>query len=218
MKTRTSKAPRYIPVHIIREQLREIFPPGDIESILSYHALTGCDTVSYFAGIGKKTSWRIFVENHLLLHHLGKGELVHDTIASAESFVMKLYNINDADKCDMARVILFSKCRTPESLPPTSDALHHHIQRAHYQATVWRQAVYANPTLPSPQTVAWVKDNDKLLPKLMSLTPIPDSFTEIITCGCTKGCTSGRCSCRSAALKCTAACKCRGIITACRNC
>ena len=40
---------------------------------------------------------------------------VPDHIATAGSFVVKLYNINDVDTYDMASVTLFSKCRTPES-------------------------------------------------------------------------------------------------------
>ena len=40
---------------------------------------------------------------------------VPDNIATAGSFVVKLYNINDVDTYDMASVTLFSKCRTPES-------------------------------------------------------------------------------------------------------
>ena len=39
---------------------------------------------------------------------------VPDNIATA-GFVVKLFNINDVDKYDMASVTLFSKCRTPES-------------------------------------------------------------------------------------------------------
>ena len=40
---------------------------------------------------------------------------VPDNIATAGSFVVKLYNINDIDKYDIASVTLFSKCMTPES-------------------------------------------------------------------------------------------------------
>ena len=40
---------------------------------------------------------------------------VPDHIATAGSFVVKLYNINYVDTYDMASVTLFSKCRTPES-------------------------------------------------------------------------------------------------------
>ena len=55
MKTGTFKAPKFIKVHQIRIQntMRE--------SILGYHAITGCDTVSHFRGYGKKKSWKVFM-------------------------------------------------------------------------------------------------------------------------------------------------------------
>ena len=40
---------------------------------------------------------------------------VPDHIATAGSFVVKLFNIDDVDKYDMASVTLFSKCTTSES-------------------------------------------------------------------------------------------------------
>ena len=40
---------------------------------------------------------------------------VPDSIEKAVDLVVKLYNINDVDKYDMASVTLFPKCRTPES-------------------------------------------------------------------------------------------------------
>ena len=83
---------------------------------------------------------------------------VSDNIATA-GFVVKLYNTNDVDKYDMASVTLFSKCRTPESYKlPTSYALHHHIQ-----STVWRQMIYADPTLSSPNIIGCVKDKKTML-------------------------------------------------------
>ena len=41
---------------------------------------------------------------------------------------------------DEARDLMFGKSKSPESLPPTSDALKLHIERAHFQASVWKQA------------------------------------------------------------------------------
>ena len=82
---------------------------------------------------------------------------VPDNIATT-GFVVKLHNINDVDKYDMASVTLFSKCMTPESELPTSYALHHHIR-----STVWRQMIYADPTLSSPKILGCVKDKKTML-------------------------------------------------------
>ena len=45
--------------------------------------------------------------------------------------------------------------------------------------------------------------------KLMTLAPVPESYTEMITLGCKSGCSTNRCSCHNVRLPCTGACKCR---------
>ena len=117
--------------------------------------MTGCDTTSYIAGHSKKSAWKTFQTHHRLLENLGKGELTAETIQNTEQFICKLYNLTSVRNTNEARLILFNKTRSPESLPPTSDALYFHIQRAHYQAAVWRQAHLAYPMIPNPKSMGW---------------------------------------------------------------
>ena len=126
------------------------------ESIPAFHVLTGCDTTSYIAGHSKKSAWMTFQTRHRLLENLGKGE---ETIQNTEQFICKLYKLTSVRNTNEARLILFNKTRSPESLPPTSDALYFHIQRAHYQATIWRQAHLAYPTIPNPESMGWKKEH-----------------------------------------------------------
>ena len=51
-KAGTSKHPRYIPVHELRRQI----PFDQVSAILAFRAITGCDSVSQFAGHSKKTT------------------------------------------------------------------------------------------------------------------------------------------------------------------
>ena len=81
--------------------------------------------------------------------------------------------VTDVESFNEARTTLFSRCRQPEALPPTSDVGLWHIRRAHFQAMIWKQALVPNPTLPLPETIGWTKLNSKLVPKLMSLAPVP---------------------------------------------
>ena len=60
------------------------------------------------------------------------------------------------------------KCNRPEMLPPTSDALKHHIKQAHYQSLVWKQSNVDTPELPSATESGWREQNQKLLPLLMT--------------------------------------------------
>ena len=85
--------------------------------------VTGCDKVSYFAGHSKKTSWKTFTEHYMLLRNLRNGELDDLTMTSAERFISRVYNVANAESCNEARETLFSRSRSPEALPPTSDAL-----------------------------------------------------------------------------------------------
>ena len=58
---------------------------------------------------------------------------------------------------------MFGKSKSPESLLPTSDALKLHIERAYFQANVWKQANGVKPVLLSPVTMGWSMDGDRLI-------------------------------------------------------
>ena len=128
MKAGTLQKPKYIPIHILHQEL----PPRQAETMLSFHAITGCDSVSQLAGHGKKTARKVFQTHNQLLTDLGTGDITEGIINDAEKFICRLYKIpDDMDTCDKARVILFSKGCPQETLPPTSDAVRLHIRRAH---------------------------------------------------------------------------------------
>ena len=124
-------------------------------ALLQFHALTGCDTTSYFANHTKQLSWKVFKEYHNLLKNLGIDELTEETIKSAEAFVCRMYNVHWTDSINAARHMLFSKTSKPEVMSPTSDALHFHLMRIHNQAMVWRNAHYAISDLPASVEMRW---------------------------------------------------------------
>ena len=135
-----------------------------------------------------------------------------------KSFFCLLYNVPlTVQTADEARCILFPKATTPNALPPTSDALRFHIQRCHFQSMVWLQASQAEMVLPPPGSLGWKVVDEKLIPQLTSLEPIPRSCLEIITCQCTKGCGTLRCKCRKAKLYCTGAYRCYSQGSPCIN-
>ena len=82
---------------------------------------------------------------------------------------------------------MFGKSKSPESLPPTSNALKLHIEKAHFQASVWKQANVVKSGLPSPVTMGWSLDGDSLIPLLMTLDPIPQACLDKISCQCRGG-------------------------------
>ncbi|KAG1705838.1 Phosphatidate cytidylyltransferase, mitochondrial [Nymphon striatum] len=120
LKAETSKKPKYIPIHEIRNTLP--FEQPVLDALLAFHAITGCDTMSYLMGHSKKTSCDVFLEHNKLLQKIGEdGTVSEDGIRMAEAFICRIYKV-PYDNCDKGRVHLFSKCKPPESLPPTTDA------------------------------------------------------------------------------------------------
>lgn len=207
MKGGTNKAPKYIPIH----DLCQCIPAAQVQTLLAFHAITGCDSVSHIARHGKRSAFKVFEVHHKLLKQLGKGELSANTIQAAEKFLCRLYKLPNVESCDKARVMLFCKGHLQEALPPTSDAAHFHIKRSHYQTMVWKQANVTIQQLPLVTDMGWKYISDQLRPEFMSLTPIPQACCEIVSCGCTTGCLNRRCSCKKSSMTCTEACKCNEL-------
>ena len=100
-------------------------------NLLSFHALTGYDTTSPFHGYRKKSCWKTFLNQSLLVAGIGRdGEL-----APLEQFVCHLYGRPEQSSVDKARLQRFGKAKKGlEMLPPTKDALELHTIRANCQA------------------------------------------------------------------------------------
>jgi hypothetical protein len=205
MMAGTSKSPENIPIHSVLET--NLPTRRMAQNLLAFHSITGCDTTSFFYGISKKKAYKVYEQDVNLLEGIGEAELTDEKIKLAEVFICKLYN-QVTDTSDEARDLMFGKSKSPESLPPTSDALKLHIERAHFQASVWKQANVVKPVLPSPVTMGWSLDGDRLIPLLMTLDPVPQACLEMISCQCSTGCITLRCSCKKAKLPCTDLCKC----------
>lgn len=210
MSTGTVKEPKFIPVHAIN------VPAPLIENLMAYHAVTGCDTTSQFSGKGKKTTWKAFQEKPKLLEEMGGSAQFRDeALSQSEQFVCHLYGQADVRSINEVRLKMFVKGKcSVDCLPPTQDALHFHLKRANYQTFIWKQALTAEPDLPTPNGNGWTMEKGSLKPVLMSLEPVPKSCKELVSCSCKAGCGSGRCGCLKNELHCTSACKCEGL---CQN-
>jgi hypothetical protein len=115
--------------------------PSRCAALPAFHALTGCDTVSFFYGKGKKSAWSAwdsFPQLTTALLDLIKviNDVDLDTLAVLERFVVVLYDRTcECSDLNAARKYLFTKrSRTLENLPPTSNAFLLHVKRIIYQA------------------------------------------------------------------------------------
>lgn len=137
---------RFVPIHSLAEMLG-----SDVCAALPcFHALTGCDSTSGLFGIGKKKAWATLKRNiplHPGISKLGDElPLTAETSRACEIFVCSLYTSTKMSEtsADQLRYWMFcQKKQKSESLPPTTDSLHHHIERSNYQAFVWKNSLQA---------------------------------------------------------------------------
>ena len=149
----TAKKRKCYPIHAVSERLAKPV----VYNLLSFHALTGCDSTSSFSGHGKKKCWKIFQNQPLLVNGIGRdGDL-----APIEQFVGHLYGTPAQPTVEHARLHLFGKGnKALEMLPPTRDALEPHAARANHQAKIWYKADKEHIDVASPtKTRAWKKES-----------------------------------------------------------
>ena len=208
---------RFLPIH----ELASTLGPQKCIALPFFHSLTGCDTVSFFGGKSKKTSWNTWKFYDLVtpafcaLAATPSTECIEQWLPLLERFVVLLYDrTSSLEHVNEARKELFTKkSRTIDRLPPTQAALIQHIKRAAYQAGhCWAQVMIAAPELPSPGDWGW-KRKDQGCGWEAFWTALPEATQacrELICCGCKKEC-RGRCKCQKAALQRTALCNCGGL-------
>ena len=209
---------RYVPVHELSQKLGVKL----CRALLSYHAITGCDSTSALDKVGKKKHWPAFEKNEEHQERLGllgtEANLSDVVVSGCESFVCDLYPFHrrKVHTTDELRYLLFCQKKSKnECLPPTSDSLLQHLKRANYQVLVWRKALTAIQALPEPAGHGWAMEEGCLKPVYMTKDPAPASLLELTTCGCKSGCETN-CSCNNTGLSCSESCYCMGS-NICRN-
>lgn len=181
-----------------------------------FHALTGCDTVSCFAGHGKRTAWAVWtplpeLTQTLTLLSTAPNRINEDAMHTIERFITLLYDRTSTETdIDKARRKLFSKKSNVQLIPPTRAALEQHVRRAVYQGGhVWGQALVPAPTLPSPTDWGWIKTSGVYEPLWTTLPEASKICRELVSCKCKQDCVK-KCKCKKAGLDCTPLCACDG--------
>ena len=181
-----------------------------------YHAFTGCDTTSAFAGKGKVAPLELLNKNESFctaMQLIGKSfdSNIDVLFKKCQPYVCKMYSYHDvATDINTVRYSLFC-ARAAESaqLSPTQDALKMHIKRANYQAGIWRRAMEASPDIPSFHNQGWqIGEDNEVTIEWMTKPPAPVDVLKLISCSCKTGCSSKRCSCQRSCLPCTDVCQC----------
>ena len=210
--TGKEKRNRFIPIHAITTKI----PVALVKALPGLHALTGCDSNSAFAGMGKVQPLKL-LQNNVAKHSralnlLGETEMPsQEVIDGCTQYVMAIYCVKS--KChdiDSLRYELFCKKQMSNSaLPPTTDSLNLHITRANYQTRVWKAALKHTTAIQNPIGAGWEHDDHgSIQPSMMMKDDIPASTLELLTCGCTTFCSRNTCKCRQKELPCIESCRC----------
>ena len=146
--------------------------PRKSKALGFFHAFTGCDVTSFFAGKGKRSAWDawrvcpaitdVFCDLASQPMHVSD-----EAMEEIERFVVVMYvRTRELSKVNVARQRMFSKgSRSIENIPPTADALYQHTLRATYQAGhVWATCLQKAPVIPSPADWGWTEVNGKWTP------------------------------------------------------
>ena len=180
------------------------------------HALSGCDTVSYPYGKGKKSALKVLMNNDIdgLQDVLGEPDISQGQLkATAGAFFLALYGQKKTDSLNSARYKMYMSRKKPpplKKLPPTDNNLQLHVLRAHLQIMLWKAADQRHP----PVDVD-VKEGGVVTPSVSNAPVAPQGFLDVVSCSCSaerKACSEKRCSCHSAGLSCTEYCYCEGEI------
>ena len=144
-----------------------------------FHAFTGCDTVSSFKSIGKKTAWERWnafdeVTDAFADLSTGPDDIDSDTEQLLERFVILMYDkTSAATSINQLRKDLFTKGRSIDKIPPTAGALIQHDRRAAYQGGhSWGSAAKKGQQLPDAEKWGWSKDKEGWYTPLWTLDPI----------------------------------------------
>ena len=151
---------RIIELALIVEKLVKQLAPGIhkqdfLKSLIGLDALTGCDTVSAFAGKGKWKAFKLLLKNTsyvTAMMELGElWQLSDKTFNGIESSVCHLYGkkYQDVDPLRYELHCAEGGKLKPEALPPCRSSLRFHALRANYQAAIWRKAIFPQPEIPS---------------------------------------------------------------------
>lgn len=133
---------RFIPVHELFCKLTK-----EQQSILiSAYCLTGCDTCNAFFGIGKKSVYKVVMQNadnFQMLSELGSGPPSKAQRLACTQFVGLLYGKKDCRSLNEIRCEKAMRKVPPKKLPPTDNSFTLHVMRCCYQLLIWMTLCYS---------------------------------------------------------------------------
>ena len=173
-------------------------------------ALSGCDSVARYHGIGKPTAVKALVKRSLE-HLVNIDSRMDDIIQEATDFIGLCYGIPPGEDMSIKRYKAWGR-KSPagkklksapilELLPPTKESFTLNVKRAHFQCPFWLHALCTDPPLLDPVEYGWSKDdvNKSLVPVMLpgDVESFPPEVLKMIACNCLAEmpCGHGNCTC-----------------------
>ena len=192
-----------------------------VHNLLAAHALSGCDTVASYYGIGKATVLKILRTGKYPLNGFSSLDSpFSEALQQAEKFVVACYHqqdslpINEARKSIWASKLGRKKATAPKLciLPPTIESFTQNVARAQLQIALWSTALNAEPPHADVTCYGWLLSDGMLQPKMLETghSLVPDNLMNLMKCTCKSEfpCRTHRCSCKRSGLACTLFCAC----------
>ena len=111
----------HLPIH----NYASTMGPEKAAAFMMFHSLTGCDTVSFFFGVSRKTCWEVWMSDpkfiQLFLGMLASPEKFQNDFYQIERLVSLMYDKTSVyGKVNAARKYFFTKNgHMLETIPPT---------------------------------------------------------------------------------------------------
>ena len=217
MKAGRGSKSRIINIKSVRDQIAKDLPPGRslqdfLKSLTGLHWLTGCGTVSAFAGKGKSKAFKMLMKNGkyvTAVMNIGIAWNVSSELFSAiEEFVCDLYGkkMKNVNLLQYEMYCAKGGKIEPEDLPLCNSSLKLHVTRANYQAGIWPRAILPCPNIPCPNNHGWEVSGSLIDVRWLGSKPAPEEVLELISCTCKRSCSTSECSCVAAGHRCTDMC------------
>ena len=187
MLTGVKSKRRIIDINAVANGLCNTIPASSsreefLSSLVGLHCLTGCDTVSAFAGKGKLKPFNLMVKQSdyiTTFSGLGNDEFVDDVLLKKiEMFVCHLYGNKKCSSINQLRYQLYCQGggKMPcELLPPCDNVLQLHVERANYQARIWKNSLHPMFNVLDPVGHGWCLDDEgKIDINWMDCKPAPE--------------------------------------------
>lgn len=185
------------------------------KDVLFLHAFTGCDTTSSVFRKSKVAFAKLYLKSPDIKKAAAVFSDPSSTISqiqkAGETCMLRWYGAPAKEAfLNIFRYKSFLKSVAnikPDisCLPPTEGAVKQHSLRTFHQVQLW----LGNDL--SPQMYGWKIENNNLAPVHSELAAAPEDILKMVFCRCTKDCSSAKCGCKRANLKCSTACQnCQG--------